>query len=235
MKIANNVALLAINGGQSDVYLILTWDDNSLVLVDAGFPGQKDAIVEAIASEGFCASKLTHIIITHQDIDHIGCVSDLRKYSPELRILAHKDEAPYIDGRKTPIKIEAKFAELVSLTKEDKMRYERQKEYYDKKRIEITETVNDRDVLPLCGGIEILHTPGHTPGHIVLYLHKSRIMICGDAVGIVDGKLTMPDSLHTYDISQTISSLNKIKKHDISGVVLCHHGYIDNVQWDEQN
>jgi len=234
LRIAENVAVLKINGGQSDVHLVLTWDDNFLVLMDTGFPGQKNAIIKAIASERFCASKLTHIIITHQDIDHIGCVLDLKKHSSDLCILAHRNEAPYIDGRKVPIKIESKFPEITTLSREKKMRYERQKEYYDSKRIEITETVSDGDILPLCGGIEIVHTPGHTPGHIVLYLHKSKIMVCGDAVGVVEGKLTAPNPMHTYDMPKAISSLRKIKKFDICGVVLCHYGYIDSIQWDEK-
>ena len=71
--------------GMGRVYLTLSRDDDSLVLVDAGFPGQTDAIVSVIKSAGSSAEKITHIILTHQDMDHIGCVRDLLKFSPNAR------------------------------------------------------------------------------------------------------------------------------------------------------
>ena len=61
------------------VNLVLAWDENNLVLIDTGFPGQTDDIVKAIANAGFKAKELTHIIITHQDWGHIGCLMDLQK------------------------------------------------------------------------------------------------------------------------------------------------------------
>ena len=103
MRIAKNVEMLELSGMGGTIYPTLTWDDTHLVLMDAGFPGQADAIVRAIAEAGFQAEQLTHIIITHHDMDHIGCVLDLFKLSPAALVLAHVEEAPYLDGRMVPI------------------------------------------------------------------------------------------------------------------------------------
>ena len=114
MKIANNAAMLEVTG-MGSVNLTLTWDDDNLVLVDAGFPEQTDAIVQAIADAGFSAAQITHIIITHQDMDHIGCVVDLLKIARSAKVVAHTEETPYIDGSKTPIKLAAMLENYDSL------------------------------------------------------------------------------------------------------------------------
>ena len=82
MRIAKNVEMLEIGGMGGAIYPTLTWDEQRLALIDAGFPGQADAIAQAIADAGFQAGRLTHIIITHQDIDHIGCVRWICSSSP---------------------------------------------------------------------------------------------------------------------------------------------------------
>jgi len=225
MRIASNVALLPV-GGPKAVNLVLIWDENNLVLVDAGFPGQAEMITKAIIDEGFSVENLTHLIITHQDLDHVGCVPDLQKLAPDIKVLAHVEEAPYIDGRKTPIKLAARLAEYDTLSDEMRERCDWWKEYYADNKITITETLQDGTVLPIGGGIEVIHTPGHTPGHIVLHLQESGIIICGDAVNIKDGQLTGSNPVHTFDMAQSDESLEKIKSFNPSGIVAYHGGFL---------
>jgi len=225
LKIADNVALLPVPW-QSTVNFVLTWDENNLVLIDAGFPGQTDAIVKAISDEGFDVTNLTYLIITHQDWDHIGCVMDLQKLVPDLKVLAHEEEAPYIDGRKTPIKLAARLAEYDTLSTEMRGRCDWQKDYYASNEITIHETLSDGEILPICGGIEVIHTPGHTPGHIVLHLQDSDILVCGDACNIKDGQLIGANPVHTFDVVQADASLTKIKSRNPSGIVAYHGGYL---------
>jgi len=65
MKITDSIAMLELSGPNGAIYPTLTWDENNLVLIDAGFPGQADALVTAIEAEGFRAEGVTHIILTH--------------------------------------------------------------------------------------------------------------------------------------------------------------------------
>lgn len=224
MKLSSNVELLRVGG----VNFVLTWDENNLVLIDTGFPDQTDEILQAIADAGFDAKqKLTHIIITHQDWDHIGCLMDLQRFVPSIKVIAHEDEAPYIDGRKTPIKLAARLEQYDSLPQDQRERCDSQKEFYAAQKITGTQTVYDGELLPLCGGIEVVHTPGHTPGHIMLYLRESRIMVCGDGANIADGRLAGPNPVHTHDMPLALESLEKMKAYDMSGIVAYHGGYID--------
>ena len=42
--------------------------------------------------------------------------------------------------------------------------------------------MKDKDIFDWCGGLEVIETPGHMPGHISLYLKDSKTLICGDAL-----------------------------------------------------
>ena len=226
MRIAANVEMLEINGTESIVYPVLVWDDNNLILIDAGFPSQKNAIIQAITDAGFSAERLTHIIITHQDMDHIGCVSDLIKLSPAAQILVHTDEAPYIDGRKVPIKLAALLDQYENLPDDRKKWCDNFKERYANRRIIANQTLSDGDVLSICGEIEVIHTPGHTPGHICLLLRESGVLVCGDALNINDGELIGPNPLHTYDMDLALRSAEKAKSCPFRAVVAYHGGYL---------
>jgi len=226
MKIANKVEMLEIGGGMGKIYLTLAWDEKNLVLFDAGFPGQADEIVKAIASAGFSADKLTHIIITHQDMDHIGCVIDLLKIAPAARIMAHSEEAPYIDGRKTPIKLAAMLENYANLPEDRKAWCDKMKEGFANRKISVNQTLSDGEVLPLCGGIEVIHTPGHTPGHICLFLRESGVLVGGDAVNIQDGKPSGPNPQHTYDMELGMKSMEKAMKYPVKALVSYHCGYL---------
>ncbi|MCL2775900.1 MAG: MBL fold metallo-hydrolase [Oscillospiraceae bacterium] len=227
MKIANNVEMLEIAGNGTFIYPTLVWDGGHLVLMDAGLPGQTEAIKQAVSDAGFSAENITEIILTHQDIDHTGCVTDLLNLAPSAKVIAHVEEAPYIDGRKTPIKLAAMLEKYDSLPDEQKAWCDMLKAGFSNRNITVNQTVKDGDVLPFCGGIEVVYTPGHTPGHMCLYLRESRIMVGGDALNIKDGQMTGPNPQHTYDMELGRKSLEKSKTFDISGLVSYHCGYLN--------
>jgi glyoxylase-like metal-dependent hydrolase (beta-lactamase superfamily II) len=69
--------------------------------------------------------------------------------------------------------------------------------------------VNDGDDLPILGGIKILHTPGHTPGSICLYLQSKDLLIAGDLLAHRFG-LKLPSRMFTVDIAQEVQSVKRI-------------------------
>lgn len=225
MKISDHVAMLEIAGNGGSIYPTLLWDDDHLVLIDTGYPGQTEVIRSAIVDEGFCLEDLTEIILTHQDIDHIGCLPDLLKAAPKAGVLAHIEEAPYIDGRKTPIKLASMLEKYDTLSDDQKAWCDRLKVGFANRSVPITHHLTDGEVLAICGGIEVFHAPGHTPGHICLFLRGSRIMVGGDALNIADGQLTGPNPQYTYDIELGLRSFEKAKAFDMRGVVSYHCGY----------
>ncbi len=87
------------NGNQMAVHAALLWGTDHLVLVDTGVPGQLDVIREGLEQAGFSLDQLTHVIITHQDRDHIGSLPELiRAKEGKLEVLAHEEGIPYLAG-----------------------------------------------------------------------------------------------------------------------------------------
>jgi glyoxylase-like metal-dependent hydrolase (beta-lactamase superfamily II) len=87
----------------------------------------------------------------------------------------------------------------------------------------VDRTLVDGETLPYRGGIVVIHTPGHTPGHISLFITADRLLISGDALRVVDGELMGPSPQATPDLAQATASLRKLLGFSIDRV-LCYHG-----------
>ncbi len=223
MKIAENMDMLVIGGSQGNMYPVLIWDASEVVLIDAGLPLQFDVLEKEINRAGFQVSAITKIILTHQDVDHIGCVKEILEHAPHCKVLTHVEEAPYINGEKTPVKLAQMEANLEHLSEEMKNFYPSFKEAFANRRIKIDQTMQDGEVLPIAGGLEMIHTPGHTPGHMCVYAKQARILITGDGLNITDGKLTGPNEHYTADMDVALQSVTKMQAYDVAAIV-CYHG-----------
>ena len=82
MQLNEDLHMLAlpIQRGDQTVYFNLSLILDAIhgpTLVDTGLPGQLDAITTALAEAGVRVPDLKQIILTHQDIDHVGSLHDL--------------------------------------------------------------------------------------------------------------------------------------------------------------
>lgn len=89
----------------------------------------------------------------------------------------------------------------------------------------IDTTLNDGDTFDWCGGIEIIETPGHMPGHISIYIKESRTLIAGDALVIENNKLDIANPQYTLDMGEAKKTINKLLNYDIDRII-CYHGGI---------
>ncbi len=228
MKIASGIEMLEISsivmGKSSIINPTLLCDNDTVILVDTGNPGQLPQIREAIEQTGVAFDRLNMVIVTHHDIDHIGCLSSIRKELPDsIKVLAHKEEKAYIQGEKRPIKLTLFENNRNSMPEEMKAIYEKVKAGYRNCRSNVDKTLADGEELPYCGGINVIHTPGHTLGHICLYLQKFKTLIAGDALFVESGMLVKPPSFINFDMDLCIKSLKKLTEYNIETVV-CYHG-----------
>lgn len=230
MKIASGVEMLEISadimGIPSIINPTLIWDNDAIILVDTGYPRQLSQIREEIEKIGLSFDKLNMVILTHHDIDHIGSLPSILKELPNsVKVLAHEEEKAYIEGKKCPIKVAQLEANLNSLSKEMKIIYEKLKVGFQHCKVNVDKTLTDGEELPYCGGIKVIYTPGHTIGHICLYLKQSKTLIAGDVLGVENGMLVKAPPFTNFNMDLSIKSLKKLTEYDIE-TVICYHGGI---------
>lgn len=214
---------LPIEHNSEFIYPVLIDCGENLYLVDTGFPGQGEDFKSAVTQAGYDFSRITGIILTHQDMDHIGSIIELRQMLPDVRLYAHKDEAPYINGEKTPVKVAKREKTLSTMTEDEKAFFHSFKAAYQQRITHIDILPEDGEVIDKSSGLLALHIPGHTPGHLCLYAPWERTLISGDALNAKEGELMGPAPQHSMDILQARKSLEKLLELDIDKVV-CYHG-----------
>lgn len=230
MRVAKGVEMLELSavvmGKTNIIYPTLIWDDDTTILVDTGYPGQLPKIREAFEKAGVSFDKLNQIIITHHDIDHIGSLSGIIKESSQkIEVLSHAEEKPHIQGDKPIIKATpealSKLDAQVNLPEEQRNAIKAVLQ--NPPTAKIDKTLVDGEEIPYCGGIIVIHTPGHTPGHICLYLKESKTLITGDALVVAGGQLLGPQPHFTFNMDLAVESLKKLTQYDIENVI-CYHG-----------
>ena len=218
MQLNDDVHVLAlpmVRDGQThilNVSLILDADQGP-TLVDAGLPGQMDAIETALGEAGLAVADLRRIFLTHQDIDHIGSLRALVQASG-ARVLAHEVEAPFIDGTGVP-----RYARPEVLEARPEMRPIIERIL----PTPVDERVQDGALLDLAGGVRVVFTPGHTVGHTCLYLERTGTVIAGDALTSADGRLQGPNPGATQDMATAAGSVRRLAELDVRAIV-CYHG-----------
>lgn len=182
-------------------------DHDSLTLIDTSAPSAASRILSAIEGIGRRPEDLRLIVATHYHYDHTGNVAALRERTG-AQFAAHAEEAPYIDGRSPwrAVRIAG-------------MRTDAAKRQY---ALTVDRELQSGEVLPVAGGLEVIHTPGHTPGHISLYARERRALFAGDAFANWFG-LQLPLSMSSHDMAQAKQSIATLARLDYD-VALVGHG-----------
>lgn len=225
-------------GRPSKFYPTLLLSGSDAILVDTGYPGMKNELLAAMLAVGVKPEQLNHIILTHHDLDHMGCLKAMTESTlpgtttKAITVWAHEDEAPYIDGRSIPVKLTMFEPQLEHLPPEIREMVGRMKVAFANCFSPVDTLLADGEILPW-GDVEVIHTPGHTPGHICLYLPESRTLIAGDLLTVKDDRLALLDDNMQFDLKQSHSSLKKLLNYDIQ-TIICYHGGLYNDSVNEQ-
>lgn len=214
------------NGIIDAIYPVILRDDTDMILIDCGYPNFLSLIEESATKNGIDLSELTKLIITHHDFDHMGSAADfIRKY-PNVKILSSIIDEKYINGKEKSLRLqqaELIYDKLPEEQKEGAMNFQKMLESIE--NIEVDMLLKDGDKFDWCGGMEIIETPGHMPGHISIYAKESKTLISGDALVIENNKLTIANPNYTLDLWEAKESIYKFLNYDIDKII-CYHGGI---------
>jgi len=147
-------------------------DDGSVTLVDTGLKRAPARIVAGLASIGKHPRDVTRIVLTHVHPDHAGGAAEMSRRTG-APVLVHEDDHDWArSGRITGANDPSTWlGRLFARTGDAKI-----------EAFEPGPALTDGQLLPVSGGVRVVHTPGHSPGHISLLIETSRTLITGDAL-----------------------------------------------------
>jgi hydroxyacylglutathione hydrolase len=159
-------------GGYSRAYLLE--DSDRLTLVDTLFDEDAHMILAYLLSIGRSARDLTDIVLTHGHRSHLGGVATLKRISG-ARVHCHDREVAIVDGRAPAPPVSLLPIRPLVLYPFRVLSYLHRPKHVP---CEVDGTLGEGDTV---GTLEVLHVPGHTPGHLA-FLWKKRALLVGDAI-----------------------------------------------------
>lgn len=204
---------------------VLIFNNEEALLIDTAYPGQYE-LLKAEIEKFTTLDKLKTIIITHHDIDHIGNLKKFKnEFGDQITVMATELEAKHITGEVTPLKL-AKMEKLAQSGKLDVTTegfYNMLKEGFPALYTTIDKIFGMNEILNIITEIEVVPTPGHTLGHVCLYVPREKALITGDTLSFVDGKVEPINEFYNYDLEGAKKSIQKLKNYDIEKT-FCYHG-----------
>jgi len=205
--------------------------DNTL-LIDTGWNNDSslNSFLRNISFLNLDINKIKHIIITHFHIDHLGLSLKIRELA-NASLYIHERDREYIinilkdveksieNFRETLIKVGAPAYIYQNLENFSWIRWIK----FFERFIDVSESVKDNETIKHDEHeLELIWTPGHTPGHICIYDRNDRVLFSGDHI-----LPSISSNISAFDfkinpLEEYIGSLNKISNLEVSTVLPAH-------------
>lgn len=193
--------------------------DCGALLVNTGLHSTPfEHIVPYVESIGLDPSEVRYVLTSHSDFDHQGGNIAARKLFPRALFLCHDLDRTLIES--TDLLIEERYGEFrVEHGIEDAPETSAWIRSVSRSETPIDIALKDKAHIRLGAGwmVEVLHTPGHSQGHLSIWDQRSQTAIIADAVlwrylPTRDGKPAFPPTYrYVRPYRQTITRLRELK------------------------
>jgi glyoxylase-like metal-dependent hydrolase (beta-lactamase superfamily II) len=153
---------------------------NDLTLIDTCFMSELPKLEAYLDSAGYRMGDIKRIILTHVHVDHTQAANEIKKKGGgRPKIYSHWADAAYLahnppyQGPPSNQTIQD-ILKRIGVTMEDVV-----KKFgsLEREAVIVDEQLQDGDLVE---SLKVIHTPGHTPGHISLYSEKQGIIFGAD-------------------------------------------------------
>jgi glyoxylase-like metal-dependent hydrolase (beta-lactamase superfamily II) len=185
-------------------------DDGQVTLIDMGVASSGKKVIAALRSVGSDPGDVTRLMLTHCHPDHAGGAAYVARETGRP-VDVHADDAEYVrSGTQPPRDQRIRFGRLFSRFPDPRLT-----------PVTVGEELGDGQVVPFAGGIRVIHTPGHSPGH-ASYLHEeSGTLITGDAIFNVLGR-RWPMKFLCTDFAMTKETAHKLGEVEYAVAAFTH-------------
>ncbi|MCH7809224.1 MAG: MBL fold metallo-hydrolase [Chloroflexi bacterium] len=180
-------------------------EENGLTLIDAGLRGNERKLWKAVREIGRKPSDVHYILVTHHHADHVGSLAAVKKASG-AKAYVHPLDAPIVAGEK-PRPAANRASIIGRLFGRMILRLPANKP----EPVPADHEINDGDELPIGGGVRVIHTPGHTAGHVSFFVEgHGGVLFVGDAAANMMGRFGKPLLMFTEDMDEVKKSMRKL-------------------------
>ncbi len=215
-RITDTVYNVDLFGGAVNFYVVDT--GSGLAVIDMGAsPDHLKALETGLHRNNLAMANVNHLLVTHTHSDHVGCLAALQQRT-QATTYAHTADAPIIRGNQAVATPDASELNIVDRMLLPAIRGAK----FAPARVDIEIMDGDTldDVIP---GLQVVHLPGHTHGHVGYWLPEERILFGGDVIMNFFGRITMPFHFASPDWAQAKASVKKVA--DMNPHILCSgHG-----------
>jgi glyoxylase-like metal-dependent hydrolase (beta-lactamase superfamily II) len=167
--------------------------DGSVTLVDCGLKRAPARIVAALSFIGKHPKDVTRIVLTHAHPDHAGGAAAMVDSTGVGGVEAHEADADYLRaGVSPPRDVTTTSGRIFARMPGSGFQ-----------KVTVARVLHDGDVIPVAGGIRVVHTPGHTPGHVSLIHERSAVLITGDSIFNMAARRTWPMAAFCTNFEQS--------------------------------
>lgn len=195
-----------------------------VALIDCGLQKDRADVLTALDELHITPDRVRTVLLTHAHTDHAGNAAFFAAHGAE--IITHAQEAPFLQPPRRSYAYRGLHALRRPFTS---LAFTIGERLFPVERCRVTRTVEDGETIQAGGSLlQVIATPGHTPGHISFWREQDGLLFSGDALlNIIPVRretgLSLPMRLLSDDWPQTIRSARRLA--DLpTRVLLAGHG-----------
>jgi glyoxylase-like metal-dependent hydrolase (beta-lactamase superfamily II) len=224
--------------GHLNSYLIKSAKKNLLIDTGLNFPESFHALCTGLLDAGVKPEEVTEILLTHFHVDHIGLIPRFKEASKNIKLSIHRVEAElsklmlrefgnYRENMKT-------FLETNGAPSTIAINLERfhpaffTPEAYRELAVAAVPVDDGQEISIGDYSLQVVWTPGHSPGHICLYEPSLRVLFSGDHLLPTITSHVAQFMENMSPLTDYLNSLEKTEKLDVKVVLPAHEGTFTN-------